>query len=65
MRAWPIDAKAAWIRFLFLFIGFSIPESSKSVTVLAFPRSEEVLAEKIGVHGAQGMVAIEKINLNW
>jgi hypothetical protein len=35
------------------------------VTVLAFPRSEEVLAEKIGLHGAQTMVTIEKINLNW
>ena len=53
------------MRCLFLFIGFSGTESSKSVTVLAFPRSEEVLAEKIGLHGAQAMVTLEKINLNW
>jgi hypothetical protein len=65
LRAWPIDARAAGIRCLSLFIGFSGPASSKSVTVLAFLRSEEVLAEKIGLHGAQAMVTIEKINLNW
>ena len=35
------------------------------MTILAFPRSEEVLAEKIGLYGGHGMVTIEKINLNW
>ena len=64
-RAWPINARAAWFRRFFLFIGFSVPESSKSLTVLALPRSEEVLAEKLGLHGGHGMVTIDKINLNW
>ena len=45
----------------FLFIGFSGPESLKSVTAIAFPRSEEVLAENIGLHGSEAMIAVEKM----
>jgi hypothetical protein len=47
------------------FIGLSGPASSQSVAVLDFPRWEEFLAEKIGLHGAQAMDTIEKVNLSW
>ena len=61
MRAWPIDAKAAWIRCLFLFIGFSGPESSKSVTAIAFP-DRRSLAEKYRPFTASYLTAIDAVD---
>ena len=36
-RAWPIDARTVGIRRPILFVGFTVPESSEFVTVLALP----------------------------
>jgi hypothetical protein len=46
-------------------VGFTVPESSEFVPVLALPQSEEVLAERIGLDGAQAMVTIVKVNPDW
>jgi hypothetical protein len=64
-RAWPIDARTVGILRPILFVGFTVPESSEFVTVLALPQSEEVLAERIGVLGAQAMLTIVKVNPDW
>ena len=36
-RAWPFDARTVRIRRPILFVGFTVPESSEFVTVLALP----------------------------
>ncbi len=61
MRAWPIDAMAAWIRCSFLIYRIFRHPDFKAMTAIAFPRSEEVLAENIGLHGSEAMIAVEKM----
>ena len=39
-RAWPIDARTVGIRRPILFVGFTVPESSEFVTVLALPPNQ-------------------------
>jgi hypothetical protein len=63
VRAWPRDAMAACIRCSFLIYRILRHPEFKAVTAIAFSRSEEVLAENIGFHGSQAMIAVERIDL--
>jgi hypothetical protein len=56
---------ATSIRCPILFVGFTVPESSEFVTVLALPQSEEVLAARIGLDGAQAKLTVVKVNPDW
>ena len=52
---------AAWIRCSFLIYRIFRHSDFKAMTAIAFPRSEEVLAENIGFHGSEVMIAVEKM----